>query len=172
MDRDLLTHYKLGVLYLLDNAENHLTVSQICDILLERLYTNYFHLRQALGELAESGFIQKEGPDSASYFSVTPQGREACRYLENDLDISIRREIVEQIRKHDLGTSKPTFSHAEYDRTVTGGSRVYLRQVIAGEKALEITMAVPGQEAARVICESWPLRSEKAYEMLMDLLLK
>ena len=121
---------------------------------------------------AESGFIQKEGPDSASYFSVTPQGREACRYLENDLDISIRREIVEQIRKHDLGTSKPTFSHAEYDRTVTGGSRVYLRQVIAGEKALEITMAVPGQEAARVICESWPLRSEKAYEMLMDLLLK
>ena len=172
MEQDLITHYKLGVLFVLDHVKNRLTVSQICDILMERLYTNYFHLRQALGELAESGFVQKEGPDSASYFSLTPQGQEACRYLEKDLDLSIRREILEQIRKQNLDTSRPSFSEADYDKTVTGGSRVHLRQVIAGENALEITMAVPGQEAAGAICENWPLRSEKVYEMLMDMLLK
>ena len=41
------TVYKLIVLYMLQNTENTLTNSQISEFILDREYTNYFHLQQA-----------------------------------------------------------------------------------------------------------------------------
>ena len=42
------TTYKLIVLYMLRNSENPLTNSQISEFILDREYTNYFHLQQAI----------------------------------------------------------------------------------------------------------------------------
>ena len=48
------TVYKLIVLYMLQNTENTLTNSQISEFILDREYTNYFHLQQAISELVEA----------------------------------------------------------------------------------------------------------------------
>ena len=42
------TVYKLIVLYMLQNTEKTLTNSQISEFILDREYTNYFHLQQAI----------------------------------------------------------------------------------------------------------------------------
>ena len=44
------TVYKLIVLYMLQNTENTLTNSQISEFILDREYTNYFHLQQAISD--------------------------------------------------------------------------------------------------------------------------
>ena len=39
---------------MLQNTENTLTNSQISEFILDREYTNYFHLQQAISELVEA----------------------------------------------------------------------------------------------------------------------
>ena len=47
------TTYKLIILYMLQNSDGDLTNSQITDFILDRKYTNYFQLQQAVSELVE-----------------------------------------------------------------------------------------------------------------------
>ena len=42
---------------MLQNTENTLTNSQISEFILDREYTNYFHLQQAISELVEAELI-------------------------------------------------------------------------------------------------------------------
>ena len=51
MNQDTLMLYKLMVLYMLNKVDFPLTNSQISEFILDREYTNYFHLQQALSEL-------------------------------------------------------------------------------------------------------------------------
>ena len=54
------TIYKLIVLYMLQNADDTLTNSQISEFILDQGYTNYFHLQQALSELVEAELVNKD----------------------------------------------------------------------------------------------------------------
>ena len=47
------TLYKLIILYMLQNVNFPLSNTQISDFILEKEYTNYFHLQEALSELQE-----------------------------------------------------------------------------------------------------------------------
>ena len=54
------TTYKLIILYMLQNSEGDLTNSQITDFILDRKYTNYFQLQQAVSELVEADLSIKK----------------------------------------------------------------------------------------------------------------
>ena len=47
---------------MLQNTENTLTNSQISEFILDREYTNYFHLQQAISELVEAELITMDTP--------------------------------------------------------------------------------------------------------------
>lgn len=53
------TVYKLIILYMLRNSSSPITNSEISEFILDREYTNYFHLQQALSELEETELIEK-----------------------------------------------------------------------------------------------------------------
>ena len=53
------TLYKLIILYMLNQVDFPLTNSQISEFILDKGYTTYFKLQQALSELLESGFIRR-----------------------------------------------------------------------------------------------------------------
>ena len=55
-----LTLYKLIVLYMLEKVDFPLTNAQISGFILDKGYTTYFHLQQALSELTESELIHCE----------------------------------------------------------------------------------------------------------------
>lgn len=50
-----LTLYKLIVLYMLDRVDFPLSTSQISEFVLDKGYTTYFKLQQALSELMDAG---------------------------------------------------------------------------------------------------------------------
>ena len=54
------TVYKLIILYMLRNSSSPITNSEISEFILDREYTNYFHLQQALSELEETELIEME----------------------------------------------------------------------------------------------------------------
>ena len=54
------TLYKLIILYMLQNVNFPLSNTQISDFILEKEYTNYFHLQEALSELQDTKLIEIE----------------------------------------------------------------------------------------------------------------
>ena len=61
------TLYKLIILYMLDKVDFPLTNAQISGFILDKGYTTYFKLQQALSELTESGFIREEATHSRTF---------------------------------------------------------------------------------------------------------
>ena len=57
MGTESIVLYKLIVLYMLDRVNFTLTNSQISDFVLEKGYTNYFTLQEAINGLIESEFV-------------------------------------------------------------------------------------------------------------------
>ena len=51
---ETFTLYKLIILYMLNKVDFPLTTSQISEFVLDRGYTSYFKLQEALSELASS----------------------------------------------------------------------------------------------------------------------
>ena len=51
---DALTLYKLIILYMLDRVDFPLTNSQISEFILDKGYTDYFKLQQAISELTQA----------------------------------------------------------------------------------------------------------------------
>ena len=64
------TVYKLIILYMLSHSDTELTNSQLSEFILDRDYTNYFHLQQAISELVEAGLIYKRVKSNSSYYQM------------------------------------------------------------------------------------------------------
>ena len=69
------TTYKLIILYMLQNSEGDLTNSQITDFILDRKYTNYFQLQQAVSELVEADLVEMSSQSNRTYYRLTEEGK-------------------------------------------------------------------------------------------------
>ena len=71
-----LTLYKLIILYMLEKVDFPLTNAQISGFVLDKGYTTYFHLQQAISELIDSELIESKTIRNSSYFEITAQGKQ------------------------------------------------------------------------------------------------
>ena len=78
------TLYKLIILYMLNEVDYPLTNSQISEFLLEKEYTNYFHLQQTFSELVDSNLLEVKTVRNASYYRLTEAGRTTLSYFGKD----------------------------------------------------------------------------------------
>ena len=88
-----LTLYKLIVLYMLEKVDFPLTNAQISGFILDKGYTTYFHLQQALSELTESELIHCETIRNSSYFSITKSGEQTLEYFGKEIPKEIKGEM-------------------------------------------------------------------------------
>ena len=91
------TVYKLIILYMLRNSSSPITNSEISEFILDREYTNYFHLQQALSELEETELIEKRTISNTSYYYLTEDGKNTLTYFENDISQDIRTEVLQYL---------------------------------------------------------------------------
>ena len=93
------TTYKLIILYMLNNAETSLTNSQISEFILDREYTNYFHLQQAISELEESDLVKRQTRSNTSYYMLTEDGKNTLMYFEKELSSDIKEDVRHYLRR-------------------------------------------------------------------------
>ena len=72
---EAFTLYKLIILYMLDKVDFPLTNSQISEFVLDKGYTDYFKLQQALSELADGGLILKMGKGRFIFSGIKSQSQ-------------------------------------------------------------------------------------------------
>ena len=70
-----MTLYKLMNLYMLHQVNFPLTNAQLSNFFLDREYTTYFTLQQALNELLDAGLVKKETMRNSSRYEITKEGK-------------------------------------------------------------------------------------------------
>ena len=169
-ERTLAADYKLGVLYLLDHTEGPLTVSQIFDILLGEVFPNYFLLQQAISELEQNGLETRKEAGNISYHRITDQGHQTVSALEGELSVPLKKEILSRAESLGIGTDRRNMFLSDY-KTSRTGYLVRLRVLAGKETQMDLSINVPTLEAAKALCEHWPLRAESIYENVLDKLM-
>lgn len=167
MPQDSMTLYKLIVLYMLDRVSFSLTVAQISDFILEREYTTFLTLQQAIGELTDAGLISSETVRNRTHLSVTPEGKDSLAYFENRINPAIRQDIDNYLKqnKFELKNESSVQSSYRYN-SLSGEYEAHLAAKDRQTSLAEITLSVPTEEIAASICGNWQKKSQKIYQYL------
>ena len=107
MGTESIVLYKLIVLYMLDRVNFTLTNSQISDFVLEKGYTNYFTLQEAINGLIESEFVYVSSIRGASHYKITYKGEEALSMFENRIATALAGHRAEILFNRDLSVKSP-----------------------------------------------------------------
>ena len=81
------TLYKLIVLYMLEKLDFPLTNGQISEFILDKGYTTYFTLQQALSEMVESNLIREEFVHNRTLYHLTEEGLETIQYFQRQTSL-------------------------------------------------------------------------------------
>ena len=165
------TTYKLIVLFLLQNTDAKLTNSQLSELILDNDEMNYFHLQQALAELVDARLADRQTISNTTFYSITEDGKQTLSYFEDELSETRKEKLLQALKGSGFQVPSRILSPAEYYPDGTGTFSIRCQIIEKNNRLLDLTMNVPSEEAARGICSSWPLKSGKIYEKIMEELL-
>ena len=152
---DPLTLYKLIILYMLNRVDFPLTKAQIGDFILEREYTNFLTLQQAIGELIDAGFVTAKSIRNRTHLILTEDGKQTLSFFGNQISDSIKKDIDEYFRNHELEMRNEVSILADYYKSTSGEYEAHLIAKDKGINLIDLTMSVPLEENAISICYKW-----------------
>lgn len=165
------TLYKLIVLYMLQKVDFPLTNAQISEFILDRGYTTYFTLQSVLSELSESEMVHQETIRNTSYYTLTDAGAEALHYFQNRVSKMIRDDIDKYIADKKMELRDEVSVIADYYKNTADE---YSVRCIVKEKyanPIDLTITVPDEAQAKIVCRNWKRKCQKIYENVMKELL-
>ncbi len=169
---EALTQYKLIVLYMLDHVDFPLTNTQISNFVLEKEYTTYFTIQQAISELIGAELIRTESTHNNTHYYITPAGRETLSYFPDKISSAIKEDVLSYFAENKMELKQEISVIADYYKT-TGQDFAVRCQIREKERSLlDLTIAVKSKEQAEAICANWQKQDEEVYGYLMDLLLR
>ena len=165
------TLYKLIILYMLDKVDFPLTNAQISGFILDKGYTTYFKLQQALSELTESGFIREEATHSRTFYHLTEEGEETIHYFRNKISDAIQKDIDEFLKEKNYELKNEVSVKSDY--FPGSGMEFTVRcQVIENNQPLiDLTLTVPSEAEAETISNNWSKKNQEIYALIMQNLL-
>lgn len=167
MLQEPLTLYKLILLYLLKRAAMPLSKKRVCDFILEKGYTNYIILNQAIGELIDAGMITEQLINERFHFSLTEEGSQTLTFFQGNISDITKEEINTYLKENRLEVISELSVTANYDRSSTGEFEAHLLAKEKGIPLVKITLSVPAEETAASICRNWREKNEEIYQFLV-----
>lgn len=168
MSQDPLTLYKLIILYMLSKAELPLTIAQISDFVLEKEYTNFLTLQQAVSELAEADLITTRSTSNRTQLLLTQEGRDALTFFENRISDAIKEEVSIFLRENEMALIEELSILADYYKSTDGVYHAHLTAIEQNTHLIDITLSVPTKETACAICDNWQKKNQMIYQYLID----
>ncbi|MEG1742503.1 MAG: DUF4364 family protein [Acetivibrio sp.] len=163
-----MTLYKLILLFILDKVDFPLTNAQVSNFILEKGYTNYFNIQQALKELDSSELIKGETIRNSSYFVITPAGRETLTFFNKEIGDAIKTEILDYLNENKYKLREEVSTLSEYYEEKKGEYMAHCYVQECGSKIVEVSLNVSSEEEAVSICNHWKEKSQQIYAYLMQ----
>lgn len=153
---------------MLNRVDFPLTKAQIGDFILEREYTNFLTLQQAIGELIDAGFVTAKSIRNRTHLILTEDGKQTLSFFGNQISDSIKKDIDGYFRDHELEMRNEVSILADYYKSTSGEYEAHL---IAKDKEInliDLTMSVPLEETAISICDNWQKKNQEIYQYLIE----
>ena len=169
---DPLTLYKLMILYLLKQAKFPLSNSQLSEFFLEKEYTTYFTLQEALNDLLEAHLMTQETIRNSSRYEITREGEETLVYFGSSISEGIVEDMDQFLRENKIRLRNEVGVVADYYKATSGDYMVEC-EIREGKSTLvKLELAVPSEDQAELMCDRWQDANQAIYAFLMQELLK
>ncbi len=166
------TQYKLIVLYMLDQVDFPLTNTQISNFMLNKDYTTYFTVQQAISELVHAELIRTEPTHNNTHYYLTPAGRETLSYLPDKISDAIKADVLDYFKENQMELRQEISIIADYYKTTSQGFAARCQLKERNRPLIDLTVTVKSKTEAEAICTNWKSQHEDVYGYLMELLLK
>ncbi len=161
------TLYKLIILYMLDKVDFPLTNGQISEFILDKGYTSYFTLQQAIAEMVEAGFLQEETTHNRTLYHLTEEGAETISFFKNNISGAIQKDINEFLAEKSYDLKNEVSVKADYYPTKNKEFAVRCQILEKGTALLDLTLVVPSEEEATSITTNWTQKNQEIYAQIM-----
>lgn len=168
MLQEPLTLYKLIILYLLGRASLPLSKKRVCNFILDKGYTNYIILNQAIGELIDAGMVESLLINEQPHLTLTAEGIQTLSFFQSDISDVTKGEINAYLKENKLELLSDISVTANYDKASTGEYEAHLIAKERGIPLVQITLSVPSKETAASICQNWRKKNEEIYQILTE----
>lgn len=167
MNHEPLTLYKLIILYMLDHVDFPLTSAQVSDFLLEKEYTNFLTLQQAISELTDASLITTHSIGNRTHLMITVEGKNTLSFFEDNIGETIKKEILNYLGLNEAALRNEVSVTGEYYKSTSGEYEARLAAREKNVKLIEITLSVPTRESAAAICDNWQRKNQEIYQFLV-----
>ncbi|HCR82971.1 DUF4364 family protein [Muricomes intestini] len=168
---ETFTLYKLIVLYMLKKVDFPLTTSQISEFILDKGYTTYFKLQEALSDMVDSELLEVETTHNRTLYHLTENGTETIRFFTNKISPGIQKDINEFLREKQYDLKEESAVKSDYYLNTNHEYEVRCRIVENGFSLIDLKITVPTKTEAETIANNWAGRSQDIYALLLSKLL-
>lgn len=165
------TLYKLIVLYMLEKVDFPLTNGQISEFILEKGYTTYFTLQQAISEMIDSGFIRVETTHNRTLYHLTEDGAETIRFFRNNISPAIQEDINTFFAEKRYHLKNEVSVKADYYQNRNLEYDVRCQILERGTPLVDLTLTVPTEDVASTVANNWNTKNQELYALIMEHLL-
>lgn len=168
---DSFTLYKLIVLYMLQKVDFPLTNSQISEFVLDKEYTNYFTLQQALSEMENANLIRLEKEHNRTFYHLTEEGAETIQFFQNKISPTIQDEIDTFLQEKHYELKNAVAVRADYYRNDNHEFSVRCQVTENHGSLIDLTITVPTEQEAKTVVHHWKQKNQEIYAFVMQNLL-
>ena len=166
-----MTLYKLMNLYMLHQVNFPLTNAQLSNFFLDREYTTYFTLQQALNELLDAGLVKKETMRNSSRYEITKEGEETLEFFGKNISPAIVSDMDENLKQNRFRMRNEVGLISDFYKSTNQDYIVHC-EVREGKAVLvNLDISVPDKEQAEIMCNHWKDRSQEIYAYVMKSLM-
>ncbi len=166
-----MTLYKLMNLYMLHQVNFPLTNAQLSNFFLDREYTTYFTLQQALNELLDAGLVKKETMRNSSRYEITKEGEETLEFFGKNISPAIVSDMDEYLKQNRFRMRNEVGLISDFYKSTNQDYIVHC-EVREGKIVLvNLDISVPDKEQAEIMCNHWKDRSQEIYAYVMKSLM-
>ena len=168
---ETFTLYKLIILYMLDKVDFPLTTSQISEFVLDKGYTSYFRLQEALSDLTDSDLIRPETTHNRTLYHLTENGAETILYFSNKISRAIREDIDDFLKEKQYDLKEEAAVKSDYYLNMDKEYEVRCQIVENGSSLIDLKLTVPTEKEAEAIVNHWNQKSQELYAIILAHLL-
>lgn len=168
---ETFTLYKLIVLYMLDKVDFPMTTSQISEFMLDKGYTTYFKLQEALSEMVDSGLLKIETTHNRTLYHLTENGAETIQFFTNKISPAIQNDVNEFLKEKQYDLKEEVAIKSDYYLNTNREYEVRCQIVENGFSLIDLKITVPTETEAETIAGSWFRQSQDIYALLLSKLL-
>ena len=156
---------------MLDRVDFPLSTSQISEFVLDKGYTTYFKLQQALSELMDAGLIRDESTHNRTLYHLTEDGSSPIDYFKNNISQDIQKDVNEYLKEKKYDLKNESSVKADYYRNTNQEYSVHCQVTENALPLIDLTITVPSEAEAQAVTDNWQKKNQELYATIMAKLL-